>query len=145
MNNERLHIRNFLTFVSSMESAVQRALCHFLLFSIISLPTLAHASQPPTQEGLCDPTVEAGSECDEGQTGQDARAIPLPQEQQDVIGIELVSGTMMFGLGGVLFLNPVLLNDVKISFFILAGACALCAFIAFLTRWIEMQRNIRKA
>jgi hypothetical protein len=50
--------------------------------------------------------------------------------------LKLVSGTMMLGLGGVLLLNPALLNDVKISFFILAGACALCACIVFLTRWI---------
>ena len=59
--------------------------------------------------------------------------------------LKLASGTMMLGLGGVLFLNPALLNDVKISFFILAGACALCACIVFLTRWIEVQRNMRKA
>ena len=58
--------------------------------------------------------------------------------------LKLASGTMMLGLGGVLFLNPALLNDVKISFFILAGACALCACIVLLTRWIEAQK-MRKA
>lgn len=71
-----------------MESAVQRALCHFLLFSMISLPILAHASQPLNEEGHCNPTVEAESECDEGPLGHDSRVIPFSQEQQGVIGIE---------------------------------------------------------
>lgn len=70
-----------------MESAIQRALCHFLLFSMILLPTLVHASQPLTQEGLCNPTVEAESGCDEDQLGQGGSAIPFSQEQQDVLGI----------------------------------------------------------
>ncbi len=59
--------------------------------------------------------------------------------------LKLASGTMMLGLGGVLFLNPALLNGVKISFFILAGACALCGCIVFFTRWSEVQRNMREA
>lgn len=59
--------------------------------------------------------------------------------------LKLVSGTMMLGLGGVLFINPALLNDVKFSFFILLAACVLCAGIVFLTRWIELQRNMRRA
>ncbi len=80
-------LKRFLTFVSSMESAIQKALRHFLLFSMISLPTLAHASQPLTQESPCSPTVEAESECHEGQLGQAGSAIPFSQEQQDVFGI----------------------------------------------------------
>ena len=88
MNNEGLHIKHFLTCVSSMESAVQRALCYYLFFIMISLPTFAHASQPLTQEGLCSSTDQAGSECDEGQRSQADSAIPFSLEQQDANGIE---------------------------------------------------------
>lgn len=88
MNSERLHIKSFLNSVFYVERGIQMSLCLFLLFSMLSLPMLVHASQPLTQEGLCDPTSEAGSECDEGRLGKDGRAMPSSQEQQGVIGIE---------------------------------------------------------
>ena len=88
MNDELLHINHFLIFVSSMKSVIQRVVCYFLLFSMILLPTLTDASQPLIQEGLCNPTVGAESECDEARPGQDGSAIPLPQEPQGVSRIE---------------------------------------------------------
>ena len=48
--------------------------------------------------------------------------------------LKLVSGTMMLGLGGVLILNPALLNSVMVSFAILAGALAVSLVVALATR-----------
>jgi hypothetical protein len=48
--------------------------------------------------------------------------------------LKLVSGTMMLGLGCVLLANPALLNNVMISFFLLAGALGASLFVATVTR-----------
>jgi hypothetical protein len=48
--------------------------------------------------------------------------------------LKLVSGMMMLGLGGVLLVEPALLNNVIISFFLLAGAIATSLIIAVATR-----------
>lgn len=48
--------------------------------------------------------------------------------------LKLVSGAMMLGLGGVLLVNPALLNSVTISFAILAGALGVSLLVATLTK-----------
>jgi thiol-disulfide isomerase/thioredoxin len=48
--------------------------------------------------------------------------------------LKLVSGAMMLGLGGVLLVNPALLNSVVISFTILAGALGVSLLVATVTR-----------
>jgi len=48
--------------------------------------------------------------------------------------LKLVSGAMMLGLGGVLLVNPALLNSVTISFAILAGALGISLIIATVTK-----------
>lgn len=48
--------------------------------------------------------------------------------------LKLVSGTMMLGLGGVLFLDPSLLNNILASVILLAGSLIVTAVTALLTR-----------
>jgi len=48
--------------------------------------------------------------------------------------LKLVSGAMMLGLGGVLLVNPALLNSMTISFGILAGALGISLLVATVTR-----------
>lgn len=48
--------------------------------------------------------------------------------------LKLISGTMMLGLGGVLLVNPALLNSVTISVAILAGALVVSLLVAMVTR-----------
>jgi hypothetical protein len=50
--------------------------------------------------------------------------------------LKLVSGTMMLGLALVLLINPALLNNVFVSFLLLAGALAVSLVVAFVVkRW----------
>jgi thiol-disulfide isomerase/thioredoxin len=50
--------------------------------------------------------------------------------------LKLVSGAMMLGLALVLLINPALLNNVFVSFLLLAGALAASLVVAFVTkRW----------
>ncbi len=56
--------------------------------------------------------------------------------------LKLVSGTMMLGLGGVLLIEPALLNSVVISFFLLAGAIAASFVVAVATRKLSA-RSLR--
>jgi hypothetical protein len=50
--------------------------------------------------------------------------------------LKLVSGSMMLGLALVLLINPALLNNVFVSFLLLAGALASSLIVAFATkRW----------
>jgi thiol-disulfide isomerase/thioredoxin len=50
--------------------------------------------------------------------------------------LKLVSGAMMLGLALVLLVNPALLNNVFVSFLLLAGALAASLVVAFVTkRW----------
>jgi len=51
--------------------------------------------------------------------------------------LKLVSGTMMLGLALVLLINPALLNNVFVSFLLLAGALAASLVVAFVTRQWE--------
>lgn len=48
--------------------------------------------------------------------------------------LKLVSGAMMLGLGVVLLVNPALLNSVKISFALLAGALGISLIVAAVTK-----------
>ncbi len=48
--------------------------------------------------------------------------------------LKLISGTMMLGLGGVLLVNPALLNSVTISMMILVGALVVSMLVATMTR-----------
>jgi thiol-disulfide isomerase/thioredoxin len=48
--------------------------------------------------------------------------------------LKLVSGVMMLGLGGVLLVNPALLNSVGVSFIILASALGVSLLVATVTR-----------
>ena len=48
--------------------------------------------------------------------------------------LKLASGAMMLGLGGVLLVNPSLLNSVKVSFTILVSALGVSLLVATLTR-----------
>lgn len=48
--------------------------------------------------------------------------------------LKLVSGVMMLGLGGVLLVNPALLNSVAVSFIILASALGVSLLVATVTR-----------
>ncbi len=47
--------------------------------------------------------------------------------------LKLISGTMMLGLGSVLFFNPALLNNALISFLLLAGTLLVSGIIAVIT------------
>jgi len=51
--------------------------------------------------------------------------------------LKLVSGTMMLGLGGVLLVNPALLNSVMVSFTILLSALGISLLVAKVTRRLE--------
>ncbi len=48
--------------------------------------------------------------------------------------LKLVSGMMMFGLGSMLVWNPALLNNIFVSFSVLAGAVAISAVIALVIK-----------
>ena len=48
--------------------------------------------------------------------------------------LKLISGTMMLGLGGVLLLNPALLNNALVSFLLLLGTLLVSVIIALLTK-----------
>ena len=48
--------------------------------------------------------------------------------------LKLVSGTMMLGLGGVLFFNPAILNSVFISLILLLGALFVSIMVAFVAK-----------
>lgn len=48
--------------------------------------------------------------------------------------LKLVSGAMMLGLGGVLLVNPALLNSVKVSFVILVSALGVSLLVATVTK-----------
>jgi hypothetical protein len=48
--------------------------------------------------------------------------------------LKLVSGAMMLGLGGVLLVNPALLNSVKVSFGILVSALGVSLLVAALAK-----------
>jgi hypothetical protein len=48
--------------------------------------------------------------------------------------LKLVSGTMMLGLGGVLLLNPAILNRVFISVILLIGALFVAIMVAFVAK-----------
>lgn len=48
--------------------------------------------------------------------------------------LKLISGTMMLGLGGVLILNPALLNNILVSIILLSVALAVSAIVAFFKR-----------
>ncbi len=48
--------------------------------------------------------------------------------------LKLVSGTMMLGLGGVLFFDPALMNNVLVSFLLLLGTILLSVIISWVTR-----------
>lgn len=51
--------------------------------------------------------------------------------------LKLVSGLMMLGLGAILLINPALLNNVKVSFIILAASLGVAMLIATVTkRWL---------
>jgi hypothetical protein len=50
--------------------------------------------------------------------------------------LKLISGVMMLGLGGVLIINPALLNSLMISFVLLAGALGVSLLLAaVMKRW----------
>jgi hypothetical protein len=50
--------------------------------------------------------------------------------------LKLISGAMMLGLGGVLIINPALLNSLMISFVLLAGALGVSLLLAaVMKRW----------
>jgi hypothetical protein len=57
-------------------------------------------------------------------------------EQQGRI-LKLVSGTMMLGLGGVLIVNPEVLNNTVISFLLLMGALSVSALVVSVTRKLK--------
>ncbi len=48
--------------------------------------------------------------------------------------LKLISGIMMLGLGGVLLVNPALLNSLVVSFALLAGALGVSVVLAMVTR-----------
>ena len=48
--------------------------------------------------------------------------------------LKLVSGTMMLGLGGVLLINPALLNSIVVSFVILVSALGASLLVAGVTK-----------
>lgn len=48
--------------------------------------------------------------------------------------LKLISGAMMLGLGGVLLVNPALLNSLMMSFALLAGAFGVSIVLAMVTR-----------
>ena len=48
--------------------------------------------------------------------------------------LKLVSGAMMLGLGGVLLVNPALLNSVAVSFAILVSALGVSLLVATVTK-----------
>jgi hypothetical protein len=48
--------------------------------------------------------------------------------------LKLVSGTMMLGLGGILFFNPAILNSVFISLILLLGALLVSTTVALVVR-----------
>ena len=48
--------------------------------------------------------------------------------------LKLISGTMMLGLGGVLFLDPAMLNNAVLSFLLLMGTLLVSVIISLLTR-----------
>ena len=54
--------------------------------------------------------------------------------------LKLVSGTMMLELGGVLLVDPALLNSVVISFSLLLGAAAVSFIVVVLTRMYTVKR-----
>ncbi len=51
--------------------------------------------------------------------------------------MKLISGTMMLGLGGVLLVNPALLNNIVISLLLLFGAFGVSTILAAVTRRFE--------
>jgi glutaredoxin len=55
--------------------------------------------------------------------------------------LKLVSGTMMLGLGGVLVVNPEILNSALISFSLLIGALIISGLIIFLTKRLTVQKD----
>jgi glutaredoxin len=55
--------------------------------------------------------------------------------------LKLVSGTMMLGLGGVLVVNPEILNSALISFSLLLGALVVSGIIILLTKKLTAQKN----
>jgi thiol-disulfide isomerase/thioredoxin len=48
--------------------------------------------------------------------------------------LKLVSGTMMLGLGGILFFNPAILNSIFISLILLLGALLVSTIVALVVR-----------
>jgi thiol-disulfide isomerase/thioredoxin len=55
--------------------------------------------------------------------------------------LKLVSGTMMLGLGGVLLVQPEILNSTLISFSLLLGALAISGIIILFTRKFLLQKD----
>ncbi|MEW6587061.1 MAG: hypothetical protein AB1442_15810, partial [Nitrospirota bacterium] len=57
--------------------------------------------------------------------------------------LKLVSGTMMLGLGSVLFLNPEILNSALVSVILLSGALAVSAIVIFLTKRLSTVKTVK--